>query len=225
MNDDLTTKYLQKDKKEIGRPKVNCEVITLTQITKLWSDMLTEVLRSTNNDHFSPADHISKLEQLKKKIELTSLSRPGRAYYEGANLIMNQSPITIDTRWGKPEEVRHVEIHTHLRVTYNPLQSPVIKRQLSKYRLEPERMKFTKAEIEKYDGESRLESFKHDHYNVICSSAREAEDANNDWFENIWYNTKKIAKFCRQKVKDGYSFENYFGSYCDMVNTSKSNPF
>ena len=221
MNDELTVKYLQKDKSQMGQSRKNYETVTLQRITKSWGDVLTEVLRRANNDHFSPTDVTSKLDQMKKKIELTSLSRPGRAYYEGANLIMNHSPITIDARWGKPEDFRHVEIHTHLRITYNPLQSPVIKSQLNKFRADPEKMKFTNAAIESYDGNQRLQTFKEDHYNVVCSSAREAEDAINDWAQNVWYNTKKAAKFCRQKVKDGFSIEDHFRNYCDMVSQNE----
>lgn len=191
--------------------------ITLQHLLRAWSNILKLVLDKVKNDRFSATDVESRVDQLKKKVSLTSLSRGGRAYYEGANLLMSQSPITIDTRWGNAADFRHVEIHVHLRIAYNPLQSPVVKEQLNKFQTDPRRIKFTNADIEEYNGDKRLESFKETHYEVVCSSAREVEDANDEWYQDIWYDSKKIHKFCLQKIRDGTSYEAYFGRFCDLV--------
>ena len=217
MNDELSIKHLQKNKKEIER----CERgITLQQLLRAWSNILKEVLMDTRSNRFATAADVScRLDQLKKKINLTSLSKGGRAYYEGLNLLMNQSPISIDIRWGRAEDFRHVENHVHLRIVYNPLQSPVIKDQLNRYQTDSKEIKFTDATIEEYDGNKRIRSYLDNHYGVIMSSAREAEDANNEWYENLWYDSKKIFKFCIKKEKDDL-YESHFGKHCDMVSVT-----
>ena len=207
-------KYLQKDKKELERYERGT---TVQRFIRAWTNIIKKVLSKTTNSHFMVSADVScRLEQIKQKINLTSLSKAGRAYYEGMNLLMNQSPISIDTRWGKAEDFRHVENHVHLRIAYNPLQSPVIKEQLSRYQTNIKGLKFTEAKIEEYDGHKRLSSFKEEHIGIICSSEREAEDANNEWYENVWYDSKKIVKFCIKKEKNEL-YESHFGKHCDMV--------
>ena len=145
----------------------------------------------------------------------------GKNFIEGLDLRMNQTPACANPIWGKPEDTRLIELYAFARITYNHLQSPIVEEKLSARTIKEEEIKFTRSEIEKYDGDRKLKTFKEDLYGIIMTTEREIEDGYNEWSGGTWCDTKRIFKYCEKTCNNqthtSHTYQHHFDTQSDMV--------
>ena len=223
MIDEITVSKLQKDPNMMGNSRGdNSNIITLAQMMRIWERMIQSALEGMNNGLFIPQDKASRLKQLEEKIKISTQAVNSNTFMQGLDLQLRQMPITLDPKWGN-DDGRQINLVARIRISYNPLDSPVIARLLGRKRMKTDNLKFTDKEVEKYDGDKRLEKFKNDQNDCYCSSDREIEDANCEWQNDIWYNPRKIHRYCIEHAKDGFSNGTHFGVSSDMVSNNSYN--